>query len=418
MKDPQLDEVTRTNAPATGPETDPAQRTGIDTGTAYGRPSPSHVAELTEVGAGRPMGELLRRYWHPIGLTADAGATPRRVQVLGEALILFRDTLGRPGLVYPRCAHRGTSLYYGRVEERGIRCCYHGWLFDVQGHCLEQPCEPQLGARSCRSVRQPWYPLEERYGLIWAYLGPPDKKPVLPRYDALETLDDGEFLEADDSSIGGGGPRVIPCNWLQHYENLVDPFHVVVLHSSFSGTQFVEQMALMPQVTWEFSPLGVRTVSLRTLADGSTLRRISEAAVPTLRVIPSPRIGQYGRVESIGWVLPMDDHQFRIYVVGRVRAAGDLVRMRSRLNGKLWEELSDAEHQAYPGDLEAQVGQGPISWHSEEHLASSDRGVVMLRRFLKRQLDTVARGDDPAGVIRDPHAAPVRFEAGNFLIRT
>jgi phenylpropionate dioxygenase-like ring-hydroxylating dioxygenase large terminal subunit len=141
--------------------------------------------------------------------------------------------------VYPHCAHRGTSLYYGKVEERGIRCCYHGWLFDVQGHCVEQPCEPGTGGARRDKVRQPWYPVQEQYGLVWAYMGPPDKKPVLPRYECLETLEPGEFLEADDRSIGGGGPQVIPCNWLQHYENLVDPFHVVILHSSFSGTQFV-----------------------------------------------------------------------------------------------------------------------------------------------------------------------------------
>lgn len=226
----------------------------VDTGTAYGLPAPSSNATLAQVGAGTPMGELLRRYWHPIGLAADATDTPSKVRVLGEDLILFRDKGGRPGLVYPHCAHRGTSLYYGKVEERGIRCCYHGWLFDVQGHCVEQPCEPELG-RARGKVRQPWYPVQEHYGLIWAYLGPADKKPVLPRYEALERLDEGELLEANDASIGGGGPAIVPCNWLQHYENLVDPFHVVVLHSTFSGTQFVEQMAQMPQVTWDTVPL-------------------------------------------------------------------------------------------------------------------------------------------------------------------
>lgn len=401
-------------APDTGALT--GAPTGADTGTAYGRRPPSFNAALTEVGAGTPMGELMRRYWHPVGLTADAGDTPRRVMVLGEELILFRDKTGRPGLVHPHCAHRGSSLYYGRVEERGIRCCYHGWLFDVQGHCVEQPCEPNGGERARGKVRQPWYPLEERYGLVWAYLGPPQHKPVLPRYEALEQLDEGEFLEADANSIGGGGPPVIPCNWLQHYENLVDPFHVVILHASFSGTQFVEAMGQMPEVSWEPSELGVKTISLRTLPDGATLRRVSEAGIPTLRVIPSPRLGQFGRVESIGWVLPMDDHSFRIYVVGRVKASGDLVRMRSRLNGKLWEDLTEDEHRAFPGDYEAQVSQGQIAWHSEEHLATSDRGIVMLRRFLQRQLDAVARGEDPAGVIRDPDAPPVRFEAGNYRL--
>jgi phenylpropionate dioxygenase-like ring-hydroxylating dioxygenase large terminal subunit len=385
-----------------------------DTGTAYGRARPAHNAALTEVGAGTPMGELMRRYWHPIGLAGDASDTPRQVRVLGEDLILFRDASGRAGLVYPHCAHRGASLYYGKVQAQGIRCCYHGWLFDVQGHCLEQPCEPE-GGRARGKVRQPWYPLEERYGLVWAYLGPPDRKPLLPRYDALERLDEGEFIEADDSSIGGGGPRIIPCNWLQHYENLVDPFHVVVLHSTFSGTQFVEQMAVMPQVTWDTVELGVRTTSIRHLQDGKVFRRISQAAIPTLRVIPSPRVGKWGRVESIGWVLPIDDRSFRIYVAGRVREAGELARMRSRLNGRLWEELSDAEHQRMPGDYEAQVSQGSIASHSEEHLATSDRGIVMLRRYLQAQVERVQRGEDPAGTSFDTAAAPVEFDSGNWL---
>ncbi|MFN0160203.1 MAG: Rieske 2Fe-2S domain-containing protein [Burkholderiales bacterium] len=386
----------------------------LDTGTAYGRTRPTYRKDLTEVGPGTPMGELLRRYWHPIGLVADAGETPRQLRVLGEDLILFRDASGRPGLVHPHCAHRGSSLFYGRVEERGIRCCYHGWLFDVEGHCIEQPCEPE-GGRARDRVRQPWYPLQERYGLIWAYLGPPARKPCLPRYECLETLDPGEFLEADDSSIGGGGPQVIDCNWLQHYENLVDPFHVVILHASFSGTQFVPAMALMPEVEWETGEISVRTVSRRKLPEGKILHRISEAALPTLRVIPSPRVGRYGRVESLGWILPIDDHHFRIFVVGRVTEPGELVKMRSRLGGKLWEELTPEEHQRFPGDYEAQVSQGKIARHSEEHLAQSDRGIVMLRRLLEKQLASVAAGGDPAGVTFDPAAPPVAFPSGNFL---
>lgn len=386
----------------------------IDTGTAYGRPPPSHKKELTDVGAGTPMGELLRRYWHPVGTTADASDTPRQVRVLGEDLILFRDKAGRPGLVHPHCAHRGASLYYGKVEERGIRCCYHGWLFDVEGHCVEQPCEPE-GGRARDKVRQPWYPVQELYGLVWAYLGPPEKKPVLPRYECLETLDEGEFLETNDNSIGGGGPQIIPCNWLQHYENLVDPFHVIILHSSFSGTQFVEQMAVMPEVSWDLAEQSVRTLSTRKLADGKTLRRISEAGLPTLRVIPSPRLGRYGRVESLGWILPIDDHSFRIYVVGRVREEGELAKMRSRLNGKLWEELTQEEHRQFPGDYEAMTSQGPIARHSEEHLATTDRGIVMLRRLLQKQLDALKDGRDPAGVSFDADAPPVFFSAGNFL---
>jgi phenylpropionate dioxygenase-like ring-hydroxylating dioxygenase large terminal subunit len=385
-----------------------------DTGTGYGHKAAGFNADWTLVGPGTRMGELLRRYWHPIGLSSHATDTPRQVRALGEDLILFRDKTGRPGLVHNRCAHRGTTLYYGRVEERGIRCCYHGWLFDVEGRCLEQPCEPD-GGRHRDRVRQPWYPVREQYGLIFAYMGPPERKPVLPRYRCLEELEDGEFLETNDTSIGGGGPTVIPCNWFQHYDNLPDTFHVYVLHTTFSGVQFVNDMGILPEVSWHLTDKGVKTVSIRKLEDGRTFRRVSEAVLPTLRVIPNPKVRRYGRVESIGGVVPIDDTSFRIYTAARVREPGELARMRSRLNGKLWEELSEEEHRRFPGDYEAMVGQGPITLHDEEHLATTDTGIVMLRRFFQRQLDAVAAGRDPVGVVLDESEAMVDFEAGNYL---
>jgi phenylpropionate dioxygenase-like ring-hydroxylating dioxygenase large terminal subunit len=387
----------------------------LDTGTGYTRKPSTFDAALTEVGRGTPMGELMRRYWHPVGLVSDAGTTPKPVRAFGEDLILFRDGNGRPGLVVARCCHRGTTLYYGRVEKRGIRCCYHGWLFDVEGHCLEQPCEPG-GGRIRERIRQPWYPVQERYGLIFAYMGPPEKKPVLPRYECLDVLDDGEMVEADDTSIGSGGGTIVPCNWLQHYENIPDVFHVPILHGAFSGVQFVAQMGIMPKVKWEFTPHGVKTISARVLDDGRVHYRVTEAALPTLRVIPNPRVAQYTRVESLGWMLPIDDTHFRIYVAGRVKEKGELGKKRSRMNGKLWAELTEEEHQKFPGDWEAQVGQGPITLHSDEHLATSDTGVAMLRRLLRRQLDAIAEGRDPAGVSFDPNAPPVEFEAGNFIM--
>jgi nitrite reductase/ring-hydroxylating ferredoxin subunit len=391
-----------------------AADSATDTGTGYGRKPVGFNADWTLVGSGTKMGELLRRYWHPIGLTSHATDTPRQVRVLGEDLILFRDKTGRPGLVHNRCAHRGTTLYYGKVEERGIRCCYHGWLFDVEGRCLEQPCEPD-GGRHRDRVRQPWYPVREQYGLIFAYMGPPERKCVLPRYRCLEELDEGEFLETNDTSIGGGGPTIIPCNWFQHYDNLPDTFHVYVLHTTFSGVQFVNDMGILPEVSWHLTDKGVKTVSVRKYDDGRIFRRISEAVLPTLRVIPNPKVGRYGRVESIGWVLPIDDTSFRIYTAARVREGGELSRMRSRLNGKLWEELTEEEHRRFPGDYEAMVGQGPITLHDEEHLATTDTGIVMLRRFFQRQLDAVAAGSDPVGVVFDESQALVDFEAGNYL---
>jgi phenylpropionate dioxygenase-like ring-hydroxylating dioxygenase large terminal subunit len=385
-----------------------------DLGTAYAMKPPTTRTELTSVGRGTPMGELLRRYWHPVGLVADATDIPRKVRLLGEDLILFRDRHGRVGLLHARCCHRGATLYYGKVEEDGIRCCYHGWKFDTEGHCLEQPCEPEGGMFKDK-VRQPWYPIEERYGLIFAYMGPAGKKPVLPAYECLENMDDGEFVEADDSSIGGGGPAIVPCNWLQHFENVVDPYHVPVLHGSFSGPQFTNMMASMPEVTFEMSPRGVTVRSIRNQDDGKVFYRVTEAALPTLRVVPNPRVAQFARVESIGWTLPIDDTSFRIYVAGRVKNSGDLSRMRSKFNGKFWCDMTEQEHQRFPGDYEAQVGQGAVTFHSQEHFGQSDRGVLMVRRMLSDQLEALAAGRDPIGVSFDQGAPPVAFEAGNYI---
>ena len=389
-------------------------RVARDEGTAYELPPPTIKDELVRVGRGTPMGELLRRYWHPVGLVEDATNVPKKVRALGEDLVLFRDGAGRAGLLHARCRHRGTTLYYGKVEPQGIRCCYHGWLFDAQGHCLEQPCEPEGGLFKS-AARQPWYPVQELYGMIFAYMGPPDRKPVLPRYECLENMDEGEFVEADDTSLGGGGPAIIPCNWLQHYENVVDPFHVPILHGSFSGAQFTQTMAPMPNVQFEMSSRGVTVRSTRKADNGKTFYRVTEAALPTLRVVPNPRVAQYSRVESIGWVLPIDDESVRIDVAGRVKQKGDIGRMRSKMNGKFWWELTEEEHQQFPGDYEAQVGQGPITIHSEERFVQSDRGIVMVRKMLRDQLDRIERGEDPIGVSFDPNGAPVEFEAGNYI---
>ena len=383
--------------------------------SAYDLPEPKINDALVRTSRSTDMGELLRRFWHPVGLCGDASNVPKRVRALGEDLILFRTGDGQAGLVHPRCAHRGASLYYGKVEHDGIRCCYHGWKFDARGKCLEQPCEPEGGARVGRMM-QPAYPVKERYGLIWAYFGPPDREPVLPRFEPFEQLDPAEFIETDDQSIGGGGPVIIDCNWFQHFENVVDPWHVMVLHGTFSGAQFTDMMLRAPTINFETTPRGIQVTALRQLDDGSIFKRVTEACIPTLRVVPNPRVGQFSRVESIGFVLPIDDTHFRIYTVARVKMKGELAGFRSRQSGKPWDALSDEEHRNFPGDYEAQRSQGDITWHSHEHLATSDRGIALLRRFIKEQVEIVRQGGDPAGVTFTPDDEPVRFEAGNFKV--
>ena len=387
-----------------------------DLGTAYAMKPSTTRTELTSVGRGTPMGELLRRYWHPVGLVTDATDIPRKVRVLGEDLVLFRDKHARVGLLHARCCHRGTTLYYGKVEEDGIRCCYHGWKFDTEGHCLEQPCEPDGGPFKDK-VRQPWYPVQELYGLIFAYLGPAEKKPVLPRYECLENMDDGEFVEADDSSIGGGGPPSFPATGCSISRTWSTPTTCPVLHGSFSGPQFTNMMASMPEVKFEMSPRGVTVRSIRNQDDGKVFYRVTEAALPTLRVVPNPRVAQFARVESIGWTLPIDDTSFRIYVAGRVKKSGDIGRMRSKFNGKFWWDMTEQEHQQFPGDYEAQVGQGAVTLHSEEHFGQSDRGILMIRRMLGDQLEAISAGRDPIGVSFEPDGRAGRIRGGEFHSR-
>ena len=388
----------------------------VDTGTAYGRPQPSFDATLTQVGPGTPGGELLRRYWHPIAVAAEVTARPRNVRVLGEDLILFRDGRGRPGLLYPRCCHRGTTLYYGKVEPDGIRCCYHGWLFDVAGHCLDMPCEPpdkNASDRYRERFRQPWYPVQEYHGLVFAYLGPPERKPALPRYDVLDSAPPEEEVVADGSNIGLAGDTT-PCNWLQTHENVMDPYHVFVLHGTHSGNQFVPVMGLLPEVSWHETALGVKSYQDRRLEDGRLFHRVTEVHLPNVRIVANPRVKRYGPSDSVAWTLPIDDRTTKIYTLYRAPRGERVERMR--WNGKTWDELSEEEHQRHPNDYEAQVGQGAITFHSEERLAATDRGVVMFRRRLREAIDDVRAGRDPAGACFDPARAVVSVQAGNFLL--
>ncbi len=362
----------------------------IDSGTAYGF-APQFDAELIEVEAGTPTGEMLRRYWHPFAVAADATDVPKEVRILGEDLILFRDGEGRPGLVYPRCCHRGTTLYYGKVEATGIRCCYHGWLFDIEGHCLDMPVETD-GGRYTERYRQPWYPVHEYHGMLFAYLGPPEHKPVFPTYDILDDVPDGWHIVADDNNIGLEGDPT-PCNWFQTHENVMDPFHVFVLHAGFSGNQFVPQMAALPEVSWHFTDHGVKSHQDRVLDDGRFFHRVTEVVMPTVRIVATPFVEFEGPATSVSWTLPISRTETKIFTLVKRPIGGE--RPRALYDGKTWPELTAEEHQRFPGDYEAQVGQGEITGHNQEHLAGSDRGVSMFRHVFRKQVRAVAGGESP-----------------------
>ena len=293
----------------------------IDQGTGYGRPPQHYDEELAKVGPGTPCGELMRRYWHPIALSEQATARPKQIKLLGEDLILFRDRKGRPGLLYPRCMHRGTTLFYGKVEDEGIRCCYHGWLFGVDGTCLDQPCEPEHGLH--RDVaRQPWYPVEERYGLVFAYLGPAEKKPILPRYDILEELE-----PARKSWRGRWAPRPATpaCRWRPIAGSI---------STTTSSTPIMSMSCTRPSRTCSSrinsSSSRIRSISSKAMS-ASVIRRCATWATaaswtasrpsscPASCRVPDTRGDlQHRRSSRIGWIVPMDDENFTTFSAGTI----------------------------------------------------------------------------------------------------
>ena len=384
-------------------------------GRAYGRTAGTWDPELVQVGAGTASGELLRRYWHPVGRSAEATTVPREVRLLGEDLILYRDLSGTPGLLEPRCCHRGTTLYYGAVEDEGIRCPYHGWVFGADGVCLDQPCEPDRG-RNKERYRQPWYPVVEYNGLIFAYLGPAEKQPVFPRYDIFEDMNDEEEEIVIIDHFAFGGPTEAPCNWFQTHENAMDPYHVFVLHTTHSGVQFNPNLEIWPAIDWQVHPWGVTSSQDRKLPDGTTLHRITEVRMPTVRVIATPTLTVLGKTNNLSWTQPIDDTHTRVFAMVRKPRGREAQGLPVYGEGKTWFELSAEEHQRFPGDYEAQVGQGEIALHSTERLSSTDRGVSMVRRQFKEQVQIVAAGGDPVGVEFDEAAALVSVVAGNYII--
>jgi hypothetical protein len=238
---------------------------------------------------------------------------------------------------------------------------------------------------------------------------------LLPRDDALEDVDDEHYLVATRGTTGV--PDIQPCNWFQFYENTVDPWHVFILHATFSASQFAEVMTVRPEIHWERTETGVVAYQLRKLPDGSTLRRMVEVLMPTVRCVLDPRFLPVGPTNNVSWALPIDDTHLTALWVYKLRKNERLPEFAHApiYGGKTWFELDAEGHQRNPGDYEAQVGQGEISFHSEEHLVGSDRGISMLRRMYREAIKTVCDGGDAPGITYEGDAT-VRLRAGNFVL--
>ena len=348
---------------------------------------------LTRVGPGTPAGEMLRCYWWPAGfseLVKESGP-PVRVKLLGEELVLFRNGQSQLGILGLHCSHRGTSLEYGRVEEKGIRCCYHGWLYDVNGRCLEQPTEAAESTFKDR-VQHPAYKVQELGGFVFAYLGP-EPAPLLPSYDLL--------LRKDGESIVGAGQDF--CNWLQRAENSVDQTHLVSLHAS----EYPQMALKRPVIGWERRDYGAK---ITMYVPGISKPKFSHWVFPSHTRHTTARKGRKPD-HAIRFRVPMDDTNtmtfwLRFYPYGEEDRGKQFVLKTRGFDNDIpgvYDRVADgwwgiASHDQ---DRVAQESQGPILDRTKEHLGASDQGVIMLRTMLKESIDAVREGKDPVWVIRD-----------------
>jgi len=351
------------------------------------RERPEEDAELTHVGPGTLCGEYLRRFWQPIITSEELQDLPRRLRIMGEDLVAFRDQSGAVGLLELHCPHRGTSLEFGLVSEKGIRCCYHGWCFDVDGKILETPGEPPDSTLKDRLYHGA-YPVHEYCGLVFAYMGPPDQQPAFPILDTFDLP--GYQLVARPGYIW-------PCNWLQVKENSMDPAHLAFLHTLPGSEGFTGDLAALGE--WDYMETTAGMVYIDTRRQGDKVWvRVADFIPPNIHQFPpntDPLALRTGinRPTATRWAVPIDDtHTMQI---GFNRAPeGREMRMGAGFGqdgNRPYEE-----RQRVPGDYDAQMSiHGGIARHSLEHLTSTDRGVLMLRNMIRRGIRAVHYGADP-----------------------
>jgi phenylpropionate dioxygenase-like ring-hydroxylating dioxygenase large terminal subunit len=349
------------------------------------------------------------------------------IRLLCEDLVLFRDGTGQVGLLYPRCIHRGTSLLYGKVELRGIRCPYHGWLYTVEGRCVERACEPLADARNVH-LRQPWYPTLERHGLVFAYMGP-GPVPLFPHFEIEEDLKPNEMLVSfgQERMTFDGAPAAVligaaEYNWWNFHDNVMDPFHLYFLHSQLNGIQLVDSLAQLPVVRFVETVDGVLSIQHRQMPDGRTHQRTAQTLCANMNSVASLS-GEPGR-GAVGWTVPADDTSFRAFWLARVERDSDPTEWQRELgifNGwgidKPFLEWTLEDHQTWQSDYICQTSQGPISLHSEEHLSRTDLGIAMVRRRFREEAKQLQEGGTAVGVTFDEPYLVVSL-GGNAILES
>jgi phthalate 4,5-dioxygenase oxygenase subunit len=402
---------------------------------------------LTRVGPSTAAGSFFRQYWHPILLSSElphADCDQLRVRVLGESLIAFRDSSGQPGFLGEHCPHRRASLFYGRNEEGGLRCAYHGWKFDIHGRCMEMPNEvPESRAKD--RLRHTAYPAREQGGAIWIYMGPENPPPPLPGLEWIDVPAGHRYQSK----------RVQNCNWLQALEGDIDQSHVGFAHRRLDrggkegGRAAIDRIRLSdthPRMTAEDMPYGVLVGAGRVAEDNQRYWRLTQYLFPHW-VMTGP-YGQNPTRHARAWV-PIDDHSTLLFTVTfhplEPLAQQAIARMREGIGAGyvgeknfqpatnapfgawipraslendffLDREVQKTTHYSGIGEFWAQDAalqgsMGAISERSEEHLVTGDVGIVRVRRRLLQALAAMRGGSGSAPAVHEPDAYRVRGAA-------
>ena len=393
---------------------------------------------VCQVGPGTPMGQLMRQYWVPALLSSELPAPdsdPVRVLLLGERLIAFRDTNGSVGLVANNCPHRGASLFFGRNEECGLRCVYHGWKFDAAGNCIDMPNEPAESDFRTK-VKATAYPTQERNGLIWAYLGPRSTPPPLPDLEA-NNLPDGEYTV---------GAIQRECNYLQGLEGDIDTSHFGFLHfgaaspeSAVPGTfHYYTLKDRAPRYQVLDTEFGCMYSAFRPAEPGQLYHRIALFLFPFWTMIPTGVLGH--QIIARAWV-PMDDEHTMFFsltptVRGTERATQPGMELHPNTSDwygrfrmvsdstndyridRAWQRAHDGDYTGIAGihtqDQAVTETMGPIYDRTTEHLGSSDAMVIRTRRRLLDAARALAEhGAIPPGV---DHPEVYRQRSGGVVL--
>jgi nitrite reductase/ring-hydroxylating ferredoxin subunit len=379
--------------------------TSFDTSAGYRGYSEAQRGESDEIlvrtSKGSACGEYLRRYWQPVALTSEVEDVPRLIKILGEELVLFRDKGGRYGLVHKQCPHRRASMEFGVCEQNGIRCCYHGWLFDIDGSILEVPGQPEKIADLVKGkATLGAYPVKEYRGLIFAYLGPIAELPEFPVYDTLEI--EGQTLVPYRADYN--------CNWLQVLDAILDPIHTSFLHSRMSRAQFSEGMAEIGELLFYQREMSFLGANVRRVGDNIWVR-VNELVLPNYTQAGAAfsadgtRSIYYGRTAFARWVVSIDDETTTAFAWAVFGERADPEEYNTPEGPDLIEQgelmnRSYSERQRFPGDAEAVEGMGRIADQKMEHLVPSDKAIIQYRKKLRKLCRDLEAGIKPDHVTR------------------